>query len=56
MSVNSLKALGRKNSSSADFYVHYLDFCQSMAKKCRITLRNFDRANWQWGAEHLGDK
>jgi hypothetical protein len=52
MSVNSLNALGSEDSSSAIFYVHYLDFCRSVATKCKISLRNFDRANWQWGSEH----
>lgn len=42
------EALGVKDSSDVDFYVSYLEACRRIAKEHEVSLRNFDRANWQW--------
>jgi len=41
-------ALGVRDGNDVDFYVEYLDACRRMAKEYGVTLRDFDRANWQW--------
>jgi hypothetical protein len=48
MSIYSLESLGVKDSGSVYIYLHYLDFCLCVAEKYRITMRELDRANWQW--------
>jgi hypothetical protein len=42
------EALGVKDRNDVDFYMVYLDACLRMAKEYGVTLRDFDRANWQW--------
>jgi hypothetical protein len=42
------EALGMKDSDDVDFYTSYLEFCRRTAKEYGVSLRNFDRANWQW--------
>jgi hypothetical protein len=42
------EALGVKDCNDVDFYIVYLDACLRMAKECGVSLRDFDRANWQW--------
>jgi hypothetical protein len=41
-------ALGVKDGNDVNFYIAYLEACRSMAEQYGITLRDFDRANWQW--------
>jgi hypothetical protein len=36
---------------SVDFYVEYLGACRTLAEKYGISLRDLDRALWQWSAE-----
>ena len=48
LDFRALEALNVKNSENVDFYVLYVKACRSMAKKYGITMRDFDRANWQW--------
>lgn len=31
-----------------DYYCCYLEYCQRLAQKWKLTLRNLDRALWQW--------
>ena len=50
------EALGVKDGNDVDFYVTYLDACRRMAKECGVTLRDFDRANWQWSKNRAKDK
>ncbi len=48
LDFRALEALGSEDSEDLDLYVEYLEFCQNSARRYRITMRNFDRANWQW--------
>src|SRR6266849_3811005 len=48
LDIRSLQALGRENSESVNLYVRYVEACGSMAKKYGVTMRDFDRAKWQW--------
>jgi hypothetical protein len=49
----ALESLGIKNKTiTVDFYLEYLDYCRQLADKFRITLRDMDRALWQWSKEH----
>lgn len=46
------EALGtRRVDSTIDFYLAYLTFCRQLADARRVTLRDFDRALWQWSKE-----
>ena len=45
-------ALGQRDYSSPRYYVAYLAACHRMAADHGVTLRDFDRANWQWSKEH----
>lgn len=48
----ALEALGSKSADrSVNFYLDYLDACRQLAKEHRVTLRDFDRALWQWSDE-----
>jgi hypothetical protein len=47
---------GVKDGNDVDFYVAYLDACRRMAKEYGVTLRDFDRANWQWSKNKEKDK
>jgi hypothetical protein len=62
LDVRALEALGVKNSEDVNLYVLYVEACRSMAKKYGVTMRDFDRANWQWSKRkssasgtHCGD-
>jgi hypothetical protein len=48
LDILALQALGRENSESVTLYVRYVEACGSMAKKYGVTMRDLDRANWQW--------
>jgi hypothetical protein len=49
----ALEALGIKRASpSVDFYLDYLKHCRQLAKTHRVSLRDLDRALWQWSSEH----
>jgi hypothetical protein len=49
----ALEALGQKTSNrSVDYYLAYLAACRHLAAKHRVTLRNLDRALWQWSLEN----
>jgi hypothetical protein len=50
------EALGVKDRNDVDFYIVYLDACLRMAKEYGATLRDFDRANWQWSKNKAKDK
>jgi len=50
------EALGVRDGNDVDFYVEYLDACRRMAKEYGVTLRDFDRANWQWSKKRGKDK
>jgi hypothetical protein len=45
------RALGVKDLSSLRFYVAYLAACREMVSEYGVSLRNFDRANWQWSKD-----
>lgn len=44
-------ALGQRDLSSLRYYLAYLAACRRMAAEYSISLRDFDRANWQWSKE-----
>jgi hypothetical protein len=48
LDFRALEALGVKNSENLNLYIQYVKACRSLAEKYGVTLRNFDRANWQW--------
>jgi hypothetical protein len=48
----ALEALSSKSPDrSVSFYLYYLDACRKLAKEHRATLRDLDRALWQWSDE-----
>ena len=48
----ALEALGRRNDDhSISFYVGYLNYCHELANAWNMTLRQLDRALWQWSRE-----
>jgi hypothetical protein len=48
----ALEALGSKSTDrSVNFYLAYLDTCRQLATAHRVTLRDLDRALWQWSDE-----
>jgi len=51
----ALTALGRKSvAPSVGFYLRYLIECRALAEQHGMTLRDLDRALWQWSKEqHL---
>lgn len=52
----ALHALNVKTTErTVSFYLVYLEFCREHSKKWGITLRDFDRALWQWSADHATD-
>jgi hypothetical protein len=48
LDFRALEALNIKDIGSVDLYVLYVKACRSMAKEYGVTMRDFDRANWQW--------
>jgi len=49
-------ALGQKDFSSLRYYIEYLAECRAMAAQYRVSLRDFDRANWRWSKEQSKNK
>jgi hypothetical protein len=48
----ALEALGStSNDRSVTFYLGYLDCCRRLAAQHYVTLRDLDRAMWQWSSE-----
>jgi len=48
----ALEALGvTTNDRSVNFYLCYLAECRQLAEKYKVSLRDFDRALWQWSSE-----
>jgi hypothetical protein len=48
----ALEALGCDSKDrSVNFYLAYLKTCRQLASKHGVTLRNLDRALWQWSNE-----
>ena len=48
----ALEALGCDSKDrSVNFYLAYLKACRQLASKHGVTLRNLDRALWQWSNE-----
>jgi hypothetical protein len=45
------EALGVNDGNDVNFYVAYLKACREMSKKYAVTLRDLDRANWQWSKD-----
>ena len=47
----ALEALGVKRPSpQIDFYLEYLEHCRSLATTHGVSLRDLDRALWQWSS------
>jgi hypothetical protein len=51
LDFRALEALGARDSEDLDLYVPYVKACRSMADRYGVTLRDFDRANWQWSKD-----
>jgi hypothetical protein len=52
----ALEALGSKSADrSVNFYLDYLAACRQLAKDHRATLRDLDRALWQWSDEQSAE-
>jgi hypothetical protein len=51
LDFRALEALNVKTSENVDLYAQYVEDCRSMAKKYGVTMRDFDRANWQWSKD-----
>lgn len=48
----ALESLGVKNSwHTVDSYLRYLDQCRELARQNAVSLRELDRALWQWSKE-----
>jgi hypothetical protein len=48
----ALEALGNDSEDrTVNFYLAYLKTCRQLASKHGVTLRDFDRALWQWSSE-----
>jgi len=48
----ALEALGYTGSDrTIDFYLGYLNYCRESANQLKVSLRDFDRALWQWSKE-----
>ncbi len=58
LDYRALEALGIEDAQNADYsvdlYISYLEACRSMAKRYGVTMRDFDRANWQWSKRQSG--
>jgi hypothetical protein len=51
----ALESLGCDSKDrSVNFYLAYLKTCRHLASKHKVTLRNLDRALWQWSSEREG--
>lgn len=52
LDFRALEALGSSPSSyTINFYLEYLDYCRALADENGVTLRELDRALWQWSKE-----
>ena len=52
LDFRALESLGVMNwPDTVEFYVHYLEACRELAAKHGKSLRNLDRALWQWSWE-----
>lgn len=49
--IRASEALGQDDYSSLRYYVAYLDYRRRTAAQHGVSLRDFDRANWQWSWE-----
>ncbi len=48
----ALQALGSKSADrTVSFYLAYLNECRRLAESYEVTLRDLDRALWQWSEE-----
>jgi len=48
LDFRALQALGCEDHEEIEFYVDYLAYCKEKAAELGVSLRDFDRANWQW--------
>ncbi len=48
LDFRALEAVGLDNNDDIDFYVLYVGACRRLAQNHGVTMRVFDRANWQW--------
>ena len=53
LDVRALESLGRKSRGTypVSFWVDYLTACRSLSSKCGVSIRELDKALWQWSAE-----
>ena len=53
LDVRALESLGRKGRGTypVSFWVDYLTACRSLSSKCGVSIRELDKALWQWSAE-----
>jgi hypothetical protein len=57
LDYRALESLGVDDwPDSIDFYVAYLNACRELARRYGKTLRNLDRAMWQWSWEQSQKK
>ena len=49
--IMAFRALG-VTPLSVPLYLHYLAFCRQQAERLGISLRDMDRALWQWGHDN----
>jgi hypothetical protein len=48
----AIESLGSTTADrSVDFYLYYLECCRALAERHKVTLRDLDRALWQWSSE-----
>jgi hypothetical protein len=53
----ALEALGYTGSDrTINFYLGYLSKCRDLAKEYKVSLRDFDRALWQWSKDRSTEK
>jgi hypothetical protein len=51
LDFRALESLGcASQDRSIDFYLGYLEACRGLASRHDMSLRNFDRALWQWSS------
>ena len=48
LDFRALQALGVADGSAVDLYISYVEACRRLAAAHGCSLRDFDRANWQW--------
>jgi hypothetical protein len=56
--VMAFRALGVRDKLRRDvpLYLCYLAFCRKQANRLGISLRDMDRALWQWGHDHPSEE